>query len=244
MNEKRSYLASSAIQSIWPSFQSYLSKHFEWSPQIRTMASRAHAILNLRPNSIPSTTTGISEPYLALHLRRGDFEDHCHSLADDHIGFTTWATHPALHAATLPPFLNPANSTSTLEHCYPTLERILSAIDMHARARPHLRRVHVLHDGAWDHPFVYVQHYKLEAALKSGRRAQVAGWGGGPMKRVTHSGNVPVGWGEADWAVGVDVELARRAEVFVGNGFSSLSTQVLALRLGADGGRVEDVTLL
>jgi hypothetical protein len=91
---------------------------------------------------------------------------------------------------------------------------------------------------------VYVQHYKLEAALKSARRAQVAGWANGPMRQVTHSGNVPVGWGESDWAVSVDVELARRATVFVGNGFSSLSTQVLALRLGADGGRVEDVTLL
>jgi hypothetical protein len=65
-----------------------------------------------------------------------------------------------------------------------------------------------------------------------------------PDEEVTHSENVPVGWGEADWAVSVDVEMARRAEVFVGNGFSSLSTQVLALRLGADGGRVEDVTLL
>jgi hypothetical protein len=124
------------------------------------------------------------------------------------------------------------------------MERILSAIDVYARARPQLRTVHVLHDGAWDHPLVYVQHYKLEAALTSARRAQAAGWMNGPMKRVTHSGNVPVGWGEADWAVSVDVELARRAEVFVGNGFSSLSTQVLALRLGADGGRVEDVTLL
>jgi hypothetical protein len=124
------------------------------------------------------------------------------------------------------------------------MERILSAIDLHVRARPHLRAVHILHDGAWDHPLVYVQYYRLETALKSARRAQAAGWVNGPMKKVTHSGLVPVWWGEADWAVGVDVELARRAEVFVGNGFSSLSTQVLALRLGADRGSVEDVTLL
>lgn len=63
------------------------------------------------------------------------------------------------------------------------------------------------------------------------------------MKRITHSGMLPLRWGEADWAVAVDVELARRAGVFIGNGFSSLSTQVLALRLG-DGGSSEDITLL
>ncbi|KAG6893183.1 hypothetical protein C0995_001334, partial [Termitomyces sp. Mi166 len=117
-------------------------------------------------------------------------------------------------------------------------------IDSLVKDKPHLRTLHVLHDGAWDHPLVYAQHYSLEATLTDAARAKRAGWVGGPMKRVTHSGQVPIGWGEADWAVAVDVELARRAEIFIGNGYSSLSTQVVALRLGADGGRVEDVVLL
>lgn len=142
------------------------------------------------------------------------------------------------------PALDSSNGTSIFEHCYPDLERIISAIDVYARAKPHLRTIHILHDGAWDHPLVYVQNYKLESALKDAVRAQTAGWINGPMRRVTHSGKVPVKWGEGDWAVTVDVELARRAEVFIGNGFSSLSTQVVALRLGADGGQTEDITLL
>lgn len=136
------------------------------------------------------------------------------------------------------------NETSVVEHCYPTLSRILSAIDMHARARPHLRTLHVLHDGSWDHPLVYVQQYRLEAALKSPARAIAQGWSNGPFKHITHSGLLPLHWGEADWAVAVDVELARRSEVFIGNGYSSLSSQILALRLSADGGRPQDVTLL
>ena len=103
--------------------------------------------------------------------------------------------------------------------------------------------MHILHDGAWDHPLVYAQYYKIERALMNAERAKSVGWEGGPMKRVTHSGMVPINWGEGDWAVSVDVELARRAEVFIGNGYSSLSTQVIALRLGADRGRVEDITL-
>lgn len=160
------------------------------------------------------------------------------------MGFTTWATLPILKSTIFPPALNPINQTSVIEHCYPTLERILATIDAHIRAKPHLRTIHVLHDGAWDHPLVYAQHYRLSAALTNPTRAKAAGWEGGPMKRVTHSGQVPIRWGEADWAVTVDMELARRAEVFVGNGFSSLSTQVVALRLGADAGRAEDIILL
>ena len=74
--------------------------------------------------------------------------------------------------------------------------------------------------------------------------AEQAGWAAGPMRRVTQSADAPKVWGEGDWEVCVDVELARRAEVFIGNGFSSLSTQVVALRLGVDGGRPEDITLV
>lgn len=49
--------------------------------------------------------------------------------------------------------------------------------------------------------------------------------------------------GERDWKVAVDIELARRAEVFIGNGYSSLTSQIVALRL-ADGGKAEDITIM
>lgn len=70
-------------------------------------------------------------------------------------------------------------------------------------------------------------------------------WPGGPMTRVLQSSDVQKvrTWGENDFSVGVDVELARRAAGFVGNGYSSLSTQIVALRL-ADGGMPEDVTFV
>ncbi|KAF8069984.1 hypothetical protein FPV67DRAFT_1623431 [Lyophyllum atratum] len=236
------FLASSALRDIWPDFQKYLADYFQWSDPIRTIAFRTRAALSLQWDWDPSITDG--EPYVALHFRRGDFEGHCQSLAETHTGFTTWATLPSLETSIYPPALDTSNQTSVTDHCYPSLNRILDIIDSVVRDKPHLRTLHVLHDGAWDHPLVYAQHYKLKAALTDSARAKSAGWVGGPMKRVTHSGQVPIKWGEADWAVTVDVELARRAEVFIGNGYSSLSTQVIALRLGADGGRAEDITLL
>ncbi|KAJ7725844.1 hypothetical protein DFH07DRAFT_896786 [Mycena maculata] len=224
-----SFLSSSAMHPIWPSFRHYLSSHFKWSAYISDMTVRA------RPTAI--------EPYMALHLRRGDFEDHCRGLASTQTGFTTWATLPELGGAVFPPSLDPTNSTSVIEHCYPTLQRILDAVDSQARANPHISSLHVLHDGAWDHPTVYLQCYKLEAAVKSPERILRAGWVG-PMKVVTHSGTLPVRRGESDWAVAVDVELAVKAQVFIGNGYSSLSSQIVALRLAKEGARTKDITLV
>lgn len=122
-----------------------------------------------------------------------------------------------------PPSLDPTNNTSVMDHCYPSLQRILDAID--SALVGHVRELHVLHDGAGDHPLVYLQHLKIEAPVKSPERTLRAGWTGVSMKVVTHSGTLPVGRGESDWAVAVDVELAtasasqlgRRAQIFIGN---------------------------
>ncbi|KAF8210210.1 hypothetical protein K438DRAFT_2052484 [Mycena galopus ATCC 62051] len=224
-----SFLASSAIHAIWPSFKEYLSSTFQWSAQILEIVERA------RP----------TEPYMALHLRRGDFEGHCNGLAASQTGFTTWGTLPELQDASIfPPKLELNNHSSVMQHCFPSLRRILDAIDSQARVNPHVNTLHVLHDGSWDHPSVYLQYYKLEAAVKSPKRILKAGWRGGPMKVVTHSGTLPLRSGESDWAVAVDVELARRANIFIGNGYSSLSTQIVALRLAREGSRTQDITLV
>ncbi|KAG7091062.1 hypothetical protein E1B28_010119 [Marasmius oreades] len=232
------YLSSPALQKVWPGFQHYLSTHFEWSSQIQAIVDRAYSTLNLHS----SGTHG--EPYMALHIRRGDFPGHCTSLADVGMGFTTWATLPSLNDSILPPALDAKNKSSVMEHCYSSLSRILDAIDRHAIKKSHLRALYILHDGAIDHLPVYLDLWKLEAALKNPTRAQRAGWKNGPMKLVIDSSQVPIKWGENDFTVAVDVELARNAEVFIGNGYSSLSSQIVALRLGTKEGKMEDITLL
>jgi hypothetical protein len=226
------YLASPALHVVWQSFQQYLSVHFKWSSYIRDIAQRTYDKLSLRPTHL--TTSG--DRYLALHFRRGDFENHCHILAANRVGFTTWATLPQLQKSVLPPQLNSSEYDSVVEHCYPSMERVISAVTIQLERHPRITTVHILHDGAWDHPTVYYHVYRLANALKALSR-------GGRITRVTNSRLIPLEWGEADWTVSVDVEIARRADAFVGNGFSSLSTQVIALRLGADGGKTEDVTL-
>ncbi|KAF9453966.1 hypothetical protein P691DRAFT_657332 [Macrolepiota fuliginosa MF-IS2] len=235
------FLTTSGLHPVWTSFHQYLKTHFEWSQAILNIIPRAQTQLNLRPT--PKSTTG--DPYIALHLRRGDFENHCKSLSETQMGFTTWATLPSLHSSTLPPPLNTSSTTSILTHCYPSLHRILSSISIQAQLHPNARTLYVLHDGAIDHPTVYLQFYKLREALTNKHWAKSRHWQNGPMKRVLQSSDVGrvQTWGENDYGVAVDVELARRAEAFVGNGYSSLSTQIVALRL-ADGGSPNEITFV
>ncbi|KXN90830.1 hypothetical protein AN958_03484 [Leucoagaricus sp. SymC.cos] len=235
------FLGSSGLHPVWPSFRNYLQNDFQWSSAILDLVHRTQTRLNLRQN--PMSTPG--DAYIALHLRRGDFESHCEYLSEQKMGFTTWATLPELQSSILSPSLDPSNATSIISHCYPSLRRILLAISAQARLHPKTRTLYVLHDGAIDHPGVYLQFYQLREAVMNVEWAKKSHWRGGPMKRVLQSSDADKVrmWGENDYAVAVDVELARRAEGFVGNGYSSLSTQIAALRL-ADGGKAEDVTFV
>ncbi|KAJ2912421.1 hypothetical protein MD484_g8000, partial [Candolleomyces efflorescens] len=234
------YLGSTGIHDIWPSYQKYLNTHFEWSPQVLSVVDKTEGALNLKSNR----TTKHDGSYMALHLRRGDFEGHCAWLKSRQTGFTTWTTLPLLSSSILPPALSLSSPDSIYTHCYPSLPRILSAITRLASQKPHLRRIHILHDGAFDHPLVYLQYHKLKAALMNPEWARRNGWKGGPMVQVTQSSDLKVERGERDWKVCVDMELAVRADAFVGNGYSSLSSTIVALRLARDGAKAEDIVFV
>ncbi|KAK7681622.1 hypothetical protein QCA50_015355 [Cerrena zonata] len=139
------FLESTAIHEIWPEYRKYLHSHYRWPSHIADMIHRSQTQLNLRPE--PSSTEG--EPYLALHFRRGDFEEHCQHLARTNQSFTSWTTLPEIQSTSVfPPRLDPFTPSSVVEHCYPDLRRILEAIDAQIRSRPHIRAIYILHDGA------------------------------------------------------------------------------------------------
>jgi len=120
-----SFLASPGTHTIWPVFQNYLSNHFKWSDNVLNIMNRTQTKLNLRPASVPPTEGG--DAYMAIHLRRGDFGEHCKYLGENEQGFTTWATLPILQPAILPPKLDTHNATTVMDHCYPSLYRILDS---------------------------------------------------------------------------------------------------------------------
>ncbi|KAJ3546603.1 hypothetical protein NMY22_g1988 [Coprinellus aureogranulatus] len=235
LKKGQSYLASPGIHDIWPSYRKYLETHFEWSPQVLEIVDRTQADLGLQSNR----STKHDGSYMAVHLRRETLRlappptHRVHNLGNPP---PPLQLHP-------PPTADVNSPSSVYDALLPSLPRILRAITLHAASKPHLRRIHILHDGALDHPLVYLQYHKLRAALTHPQWAKRNGWQGGPMVQVTESRDVRVGRGEGEWKVCVDMEVAVRAEVFVGNGYSSLSSQIVALRLAREGGKGEgDVT--
>jgi hypothetical protein len=64
-----SYLSSTGIHSIWPTFGTYLADYFVWGDPVLRIVERAHSRLGLRAN--PNADVG--EPFMALHLRRGEY---------------------------------------------------------------------------------------------------------------------------------------------------------------------------
>ncbi|KAJ3724444.1 hypothetical protein C8R42DRAFT_577111 [Lentinula raphanica] len=232
------YLSSPSADAIWPLFQNYLSRWFRWSPQVLDIVERTQTQLNLRRQF--SSLQG--EPYIAVHLHRKAFLDVCETAAQRNSGLVNWANLPAIQSTMLPPRLDSRNASSVMEHCNPSLLRVMEAIDRQVRRKPYLRTIHIVHDGVSSKDL-----WKLEHALRNPERAQRAGWTYGPIKSVSHSGMVPHEPEETDFLVGVDVELARRAEVFIGNGYSTLSSYIIALRMGGDlvsTGITEDISLL
>ncbi len=213
---------------MFPDFSSYIYDHFAWSPEIQHLASRTEAFLGLRSPSAPG-----GQPYIAVHIQRADdFRSHCRSLTASRKAFTLWNTHPSLRV--LHPPLDPSNATSVIEHCYPPSLRILDAIqDALERASPLVKTAYLLHDEEWNHLAIYPQIWKLEAVLKQRTR----------IISVVHSGMMPTRWGDGDFKVGADMEVAIKADAFVGIGYSSLSSQVVALRT-AFGRSIDTVVLL
>lgn len=140
-----------------------------------------------------------------------------------------------------------ASESERYLRCFPTRESILSRI-IQAKSSPKyagIKTIYVLHDMQWNTPLTFFLLQWLKRNLNAPSLPHVRPTSLAPTAidlfqhfvdtrdmqyQLTHD--------ESDFAVMVDVEIARHATVFIGNGFSSLTSDITMLRL-ADG-RVAD----
>lgn len=148
---------------------------------------------------------------LAIHIRRGDYGPHCHKMATYASGYNSWNLLPSL-----PDVFNPPNNIEEgseafeefMRHCWPSIEDIVRRVrdvklDYEARGGK-LRSIYVLTNGK--QPWIDTLSEHL---LMSGM-----GW-----ERVTSSLDLTfISEPEKLVNQAVDMEIARRAEVFIGNG--------------------------
>ncbi|KAG6817112.1 hypothetical protein H0H87_012633 [Tephrocybe sp. NHM501043] len=198
---------SDRIVSLWPEFSlSPIMKNFMWSPLVHSAVLRNFAVLH--PESIEalynlSANTALTG-LLAVHLRRGDYRRHCPRLAgwkSHYNGLNQFPELPDKFNSTPYAYKSKDYYNYYMEHCLPTVEQLVSRLDAIRRENHGLKRVYVL-TNAWG---FWLNGLKA-ALLKDG-------W---EDLKSTH--DLSLDPKQTQVAAAVDMAIAERSQVFVGNG--------------------------
>ena len=227
------------LASIWPDLISTpLLTRFAWSSLIE-LAFDMNRDLFL-PSSLLADTPYLSSlPYdtststnaaryppipglMAIHVRKGDYASHCGLLATIGDPFVSVNNFPALPDAFLPPGVpgpvmpngkvagnwhaSAAQRTYYRERCYPSIPEIVAKV-MEVRASDAgkgIRRLHIMTNGK---P-AYIAN--LKRAL----------WDAMEWDAISSSRDLVLNWEQKFVAQAVDVLVAQRAQVLIGNGVS------------------------
>lgn len=118
--------------------------------------------------------------------------------------------------------------------CYPTIEQIVHRVREIRLEHPRLNRIYVMTNGKHD----WLQELRLSLlvdsdshAINVGLETEVEELKLGKWEEVKTSRDMVLDWEQKHVAVSVDAAIAMRADVLIGNGWSSLSGDVIMLRM-------------
>lgn len=228
------FFGSPELLDLWPEMaKSPIMTHFAWSAPVQDAVARNMRLIS--PSSPATPWTGSApdryggargshagtitiQRLVAVHIRRGDFDEHCKKLQGWGAGFASWNLLKGL-----PDTFSSASATAEdyQRKCWPSIPQIVQRLhevraqhDKREGAGHELENVFIMTNGKRD----WVT--ELMIALHDD------GW-----RTVSSSKDLVLDPLEDNVNQAVDMEIARRAEVFVGNGYSTLSAMVTALRL-------------
>ncbi|EMD32600.1 hypothetical protein CERSUDRAFT_118643 [Gelatoporia subvermispora B] len=219
------------LLDIWPSFsQSPIMTQLQWSALVELAFDTNRQLLlpssTVEPALISLPFTTAAQRYtqlpglLVLHLRRGDFEEHCVKLSEWGSGFTGWNSFPGLPD----PWAYPPEGASADEarrwyvrRCYPEIGEIMrrAAEAKQSPAGRGLRAVYIMTNG--EEKWVR----ELENSLR-----EHGGW-----ESVASTKDLVLNHEQQYVAQAVDMLIGQRAQVLIGNGFSSLTGMIVMLRM-------------
>ncbi|EGO04120.1 hypothetical protein SERLA73DRAFT_175890 [Serpula lacrymans var. lacrymans S7.3] len=220
----RFFFGGPRLLSLWPELSSSpILTNFSWSPLVLSAIARNFALL--RPSTPESlydfSSSTTFKGMVAVHLRRGDYQRHCPNLALWGALYMGMNEHPSLPDRFDPsPYSDAPHKVLEgyyLEHCYPSTSQIVARLHEVRKEHPNLHRVYLLSNGwAW-----WLDELKL--ALEED------GW-----DELISSLDIHLDAEQFYVSMAVDMAVAEKAEVFVGNGFSSLTSNVVMLRMAKD----------
>lgn len=208
------------MNAAWPILkESPIFTHFLWSPLVRGVVERnMHRItgnssplrfLPFQGSSMPQTIPGL----VAVHIRRGDFIEHCKNLAWWKAGYSGWNRFEEFQdkwppSSELEEMDEHVRWDMYMEHCLPSAEQLVRRLDV-VRTEAESRGVKLTR--------VYVLTNEKGAYKKELEEKLVAdGWDG-----VAMSPDLEVKKAEREVVMTADMMIAQMAEVFLGNGVSN-----------------------
>ncbi|KAI0351363.1 hypothetical protein OH77DRAFT_1411302 [Trametes cingulata] len=228
--------ARGSMESIWNDFStSPIMTHFGWSPLIelgfdtnRELFLPAHSLAT-EPflSTVPFTTNAdrysMIPGLMVIHVRRGDYDTHCRYLAEQYEDFVSVNTFPSMmDRFTIPPFKVRGKTTSAnreyyRKHCYPSVSEISAKVAdiLNTPAARGVRKLFIMTNA----------DRKWIANLKD------VLWGVAHWEMISSSRDVTVSWEQKYVAQCIDALVAQRAQVFIGNGFSTLTSTLVTMRL-------------
>ncbi|KAI0831752.1 hypothetical protein BC628DRAFT_1349629 [Trametes gibbosa] len=226
-----------AMHDVWPELRkSPVLTHFAHSALVELAFDTNREVfapttileppLSAAPLALPAAARYTQIPgLLVLHVRRGDYEGHCEHLARWSSTYLAYNTLPELPDRFDPPpggswgDNTPENFLIYKAHCFPSVaqivHRVAEVVADDSDAARGLQHVYVMTnaDAAWI--------AELKAALE----------GMGRWASVSASRDLVLNWEQKYVAQAVDMLIAQRAQVFVGNGWSSLTGNAVILRM-------------
>jgi len=213
------------VLTLWEKFSaSPISRLLETSPLVNSAIDRNEYLFYPRgPRTKDPVTRNPYERMMAVHVRRGDYKDACVGLATWNSTYYSWNLLPALPDHFEPPpggswgYNTPENTEKYLEHCWPTPEALLQKIhtareEYIAASSPGtvLDIMYILTNQAGD----WLDELK--------RELQKDGY-----NTIVTSRDLVLDQDQIGVNMAIDMDISRRAAVFIGNGVSAVFLYVL-----------------
>ncbi|KAJ7623533.1 hypothetical protein FB45DRAFT_925935 [Roridomyces roridus] len=221
------------VLPLWPLFSSSpASRLLAPSPVVMAALSRNAYLFPQTPASIHSArpSPGYAHdpviPYdriLAVHIRRGDYVPHCPNLAEWGSQYYSWAQLPFL-----PDHFKRSEGDKdvVLRHCLPTAEQLAERI---ATARAEYVAAGDKKDGERKVDVLYLLTNEFESDYLTEVLSLVSASSHWTVVRSTR--DLVLDAEQIEVAMVADMEIARRAAVFMGNGWSSYTSNIIHQRL-------------
>lgn len=187
--------------------------HWGWSPLIHDTFEANRGLIfppaldwsEGQDSRVAETMAGL----LVIHVRRGDFAGHCKYLANVNVDWNAFNSFPELpdkyDQVHSDPRLSPENHKAYMDHCYPTMEQIVEKVEtVREESWEPLDHIYIMTNGADS----WVADLKM--ALHD-----LGGW-----EHVGSNRDLSLTWEQKFVAQAVDMLVAQRAQVFIGNGVS------------------------